>query len=73
MGYASHHTEVTQRQCQVKTSLWASGIWYLSHEDFTGDKDAGGRKKMAHPAWSSGLMMGALRALQWVLQEVASA
>lgn len=49
---------MTQRQSQGKASLWASGVWYLSHEDFTGNKDAGGRKKMVRPAWGSGLMIG---------------
>lgn len=49
MGYASLHSPMTEAGCQVEASLWTSVILHLFYENGIGNKDAGVRKKVAHP------------------------
>lgn len=51
MGYASLHSSMTEAGCQVEVSLWISVILHLFHENVVGNKDAGGREKVAHPGY----------------------
>lgn len=59
----------------MEARLWASVILHLFHENVVGNKDAGGRKKVAHPGhrepsvgprMSDGEALGASQALQAV-------
>lgn len=50
MGYESLPSLMTEGGCQVEASLWTSVILHLFHENVVGNKNAGGRKKVAHPS-----------------------